>query len=343
MRNNINKNNNAYSYKHGGGSCRNRSVGVGAAKVIATCLILCVSMQMCCGSAIPIWEFLTRNEKMSYLYSTFGQLVSVHCKATAATSSLPVNQCKRDLLAYGYEKLQTFSDSQLDQLDPYQRDANELIWSSIMREHPSSTLITTRKPLPTPPDSSIIILTHQNPANTAPSTSAHNQNPLFNSDIDHKHKFAMDMDIAFGYPNSQSDNQKPYTETFLSGPLVFRVRPDGTPVEEDQHKPLPHDDDLEAYQLSSAAAGSGATTATTSAVMGASAVSDQPKHRKIAMISDLKQQHLASLALQRDLQPPYQQPRVRRQQQQQPQQRQVVPIASRTIPFGGYYYAKSQV
>lgn len=63
---------------------------------------------------------------MSYLYSTFGQLVSVHCKATAASTALPVNECKRDLLAYGYEKLQTFTDSQLDHLDPYQRAANEL-------------------------------------------------------------------------------------------------------------------------------------------------------------------------------------------------------------------------
>lgn len=30
---------------------------------------------------------------------------------------------------------------------------------------------------------------------------------------------------------------------YLSGPMVFRVRPDGTPVEEDRTKPLPTDDD----------------------------------------------------------------------------------------------------
>lgn len=63
---------------------------------------------------------------MSYLYSTFAQLVSVHCKATTATSNVPVNQCKRDLLSYGYEKLQTFSDAQLDAFDPYQRGASQL-------------------------------------------------------------------------------------------------------------------------------------------------------------------------------------------------------------------------
>ncbi|XP_017462329.1 PREDICTED: rhythmically expressed gene 5 protein-like [Rhagoletis zephyria] len=217
-----------------------------------------------------------------------------------------------------------------------------------MREHPSSTLVTTRKPLPTPPDSSIIILTHQKTANTAApsfanaaaaasSTTTNSQNPLFDSDADHKHKFAWDMDFAYGYPVTQTTvNQKPHAETFLSGPLVFRVRPDGTPVEEDQHKPLPRDEDLEAYQLSSAAAGRGGAAASTAAP----AVSGQPKHRKIAMISDLKQQHLASMALHRDLQPPYQQQlRIRRQQQQQQQN---VAVAGRAFPFGGYYYAQGQ-
>lgn len=63
---------------------------------------------------------------MSYLYSTFAQLVSVHCKATAATSHIPVNECKRELLSYAYEKLQTFTDGQLDGFDPYQRNANEI-------------------------------------------------------------------------------------------------------------------------------------------------------------------------------------------------------------------------
>ncbi|XP_018800851.1 PREDICTED: rhythmically expressed gene 5 protein [Bactrocera latifrons] len=316
-----------------------------AAKVIATCLILSVSMQMCCGSAIPIWEFLTRNEKMSYLYSTFGQLVSVHCKATAASTAKPVNECKRDLLAYGYEKLQTFSDAQLDLLDPYQRAANELIWSSIMRNHPSSTLITTRKPLPTPPDSSLIILTHQKPANTAGSINTHSQNPLFDGEADNKHKFAMDMDITYGYANGQIDNQKSSTETFLSGPLVFRVRPDGSPVEEDQHKPLPRDDDLEAYQLADTTVVDGAADAANSGAQATTVVGAQPKHRKIAMISDLKQQHLASMALQRDLQPPYEPARLRRQPEQS------VATAGRAIPltqsfhglpFAGYYYAKGQ-
>lgn len=65
---------------------------------------------------------------MSYLYSTFAQLVSTHCKTNAASDKLaiPVNQCKRNLLTYGYDKLQELSDSQLDEFDPFQRGATEI-------------------------------------------------------------------------------------------------------------------------------------------------------------------------------------------------------------------------
>ncbi|KAM8711793.1 hypothetical protein ACLKA7_012320 [Drosophila subpalustris] len=295
--------------------------------IFACCLLSSVAIQMSSASAIPIWEFLSRNEKMSYLYSTFAQLVSVHCKSTVG-GGLPVNQCKHNLLGYGYEKLQTFSDAQLEALDPYQRDANELIWSSIMRDHPSATLITTRKPqsLPTPPASSLIILSHQQ----------QQQNPLFDgsasgsSSSEHKHKYAMDMDMAYGYgsehsPGVQQASELPVAaaltaqppQTYLSGPLVIRLRPDGTPVEEDKNRPLPRDDDLETYRL----ANSGH-------------VPRPNRHRKIATISALKQQHFAAIALQRELQPPHPQ-QVRRQfRQAQPQHQ---PLVS-----SGYYYGQGQ-
>ncbi|XP_022228771.2 rhythmically expressed gene 5 protein [Drosophila obscura] len=290
--------------------------------ILAWCLVSAFAMQMSSSSAIPIWEFLTRNEKMSYLYSTFAQLVSVHCKSTVG-GGLPVNQCKHNLLGYGYEKLQTLSDAQLEALDPYQRDANELIWSSIMREHPSATLITTRKPLPpvpTPPASSLIILTHQQLPQQQASES--NVNPLFDSNNEQKHQYAMDMDMAYGFGSSspmrpQQQQQQASSElpmalaltgeppkTYLSGPLVFRLRPDGSPVEEDQNRPLPHDDDLDIFRLGLAAAGAG----------GRPRATMPNRHRKIATISALKQQHFASI-LQRDLQPPHQiQRRLFRQQ-----------------------------
>ncbi|ALC41912.1 Reg-5 [Drosophila busckii] len=265
------------------------------------------------ASAIPIWEFLSRNEK----------LVSVHCKSTVGVvGSLPVNQCKHQLLGYGYEKLQTFSAAQLEALDPYQRDANELIWSSIMRDHPSATLITTRKPqqpLPTPPASSLIILSQQQQP----------QNPIFESS-EHKHKYAMDMDMSYGYGVSGSDGNPSSSElpmaaaltaeppqTFLSGPLVIRVRPDGTPVEEDQQRPLPRDDDLETYRLAH------------------NANAPRPnRHRKIATISALKQQQFAAIALQRELQPPHPHQVQQRRQYRQAQPQSMLPA--------GYYYSPAQ-
>lgn len=36
---------------------------------------------------------------------------------------------------------------------------------------------------------------------------------------------------------------------YLTGPMVVRVRPDGRPVEEDQRRPLPQDDDREAMTI----------------------------------------------------------------------------------------------
>ncbi|XP_064540337.1 rhythmically expressed gene 5 protein [Drosophila montana] len=298
--------------------------------ILASCLISAVAIQMSSASAIPIWEFLSRNEKMSYLYSTFAQLVSVHCKTTVG-GGLPVNQCKHNLLGYGYEKLQTFPDAQLEALDPYQRDANELIWASIMRDHPSAMLITTRKPqpVPTPPASSLIILTHQQQPQQQQQQQEQQQqqNPLFESSgSEHKHKYAMDMDMAYGYGGGQpkataqqQSGELPAAaaltaeppQRYLSGPLVMRLRTDGTPVEEDKNRPLPADDDLETYRLA------------------------RPnRHRKIATISALKQQHFAAIALQRELQPPHPQ-QVRRQFRQAQTQSQ--PLAS-----AGYYYGKGQ-
>ncbi|KAH8253138.1 hypothetical protein KR032_003669 [Drosophila birchii] len=287
-----------------------------AAKVIlACCLLGAFAMQMSSSSAIPIWEFLTRNEKMSHLYSTFAQLVSVHCKSTVG-GGLPVNQCKHNLLGYGSTKLQTLSDAQLEALDPYQRDANELIWSSIMRDHPSgASLVTTRQPiqqqpLPTPPASSLIILTRQQlPQSHSSSQLQSNSNPLFDNSGEQKHQYAMDMDMAYGYPSRQpaaSSEMLPMAsaftgeppKTFLTGPHVVRVRTDGSPVEEDSRRPLPRDEDLPLFRLGLAAAPQAPN-----------------RHRKIATISALKQQHFASV-LQRDLQPPHQvQRRLFRQQQ----------------------------
>lgn len=76
---------------------------------------------------------------------------------------------------------------------------------------------------------------------------------------DDKVDYGMDMDTSYGY--EEPSNQLPFAtnvdyqfdlpavnapSNYLIGPMVVRVRPDGTPVDEDKSKPLPIDDDRDA-------------------------------------------------------------------------------------------------
>lgn len=194
------------------------------------------------------------------------------------------------------------------------------VWSSIMRDHPSSILVTTRNPLPTPPATSIMIMTHQQPSttitkliDTTTAASQYPENPMFDSS-EHKHEYAMDMDIAYGQPSMAHNPEidvfdTSAQKTYLTGPSVVRVKPDGSPVEEDQHKPAARDDDLEAYA-------SVALTPRNDIKVNPNN-NQQQKHRKIATINALKQQYLANLARQQqELLPPFEDARRRRRRHQ---------------------------
>lgn len=82
--------------------------------------------------------------------------------------------------------------------------------------------------------------------------------------------FSMDMDMSYGSANSNFEeptNNLPFatnvdyqydlpavnapTSNYLIGPMIVRVKPDGTPVDEDKTKPLPIDDDREAMTIGS--------------------------------------------------------------------------------------------
>ena len=60
---------------------------------------------------------------------------------------------------------------------------------------------------------------------------------------------ATNVHYNYNLPLSKKQSASAYTSNFLSGPMIIRVRPDGTPVEEDKMKPLPRDDDREAMTL----------------------------------------------------------------------------------------------
>lgn len=108
-------------------------------------------------------------------------------------------------------------------------------------------------------------------------------NPLFDGDSDANDNrkseisnFASEMDFTYtAFPTGPADsvhkelsNQLPQegaassvelsydvpsvaspTTNYLSGPMIVRVRPDGTPVAEDRRRPLPRDDDRDAMTL----------------------------------------------------------------------------------------------
>ncbi|XP_054275598.1 rhythmically expressed gene 5 protein [Macrosteles quadrilineatus] len=81
-------------------------------------------------SAIPMWEFLSRGEKMSHLFNMFSKQVADHCD----TSTMP--DCNKVLMMYGLSNLAKMEDEKLDAMDPYQRGAMDIIWDHMMHgEH----------------------------------------------------------------------------------------------------------------------------------------------------------------------------------------------------------------
>uniref|UniRef100_A0A182TVI6 Uncharacterized protein n=1 Tax=Anopheles melas TaxID=34690 RepID=A0A182TVI6_9DIPT len=102
-----------------------RKLSFSAAVMVVSSLVT-----VCSGSAIPMWEFLSRGEKMSHLYTMFAKQVSSYCKNS---QDMPTNMCKRNLLMYGINKLQDMNESHLDSMDPYQRGATDISLDNLPR------------------------------------------------------------------------------------------------------------------------------------------------------------------------------------------------------------------
>lgn len=66
----------------------------------------------------------------------------------------------------------------------------------------------------------------------------------FDEPSNNQFPLATNVELQYDVPsvNEQSTN-------YLTGPMVIRVRPDGSPVEEDRSRPLPRDDDIEAMTM----------------------------------------------------------------------------------------------
>lgn len=123
-----------------------------------------------------------------------------------------------------------------------------LVWDSIMDGHPmmqSNKQQTTKTPIRQPtglfernPLFDGMDDDNEKPSKTQQSADEHDALPNGYEDDGNHLPFATNIDYQYDLPavNSPSSN-------YLIGPMVVRVRPDGTPVDEDKTKPLPIDDD----------------------------------------------------------------------------------------------------
>lgn len=257
-----------------------RKVSFSAAVIVVSSLVT-----VCSGSAIPMWEFLSRGEKMSHLYTMFAKQVSSYCKSA---QDMPTNMCKRNLLMYGINKLQDMNESHLDSMDPYQRGATDIIWDAMMDGHTKNgkkKTQTTAAPA--------YIMSEQfehNPLFDDPAPASEGGAGVRKSSTSGSvNKYGMDYDYAnvgptgqemqysepqnhlpqeastnvdYSYqygpaaPTTHFNSLPPYEQTsnYLTGPMVVRLRPDGTPVEEDAVRPsaqsqVPKDDDIKEMTL----------------------------------------------------------------------------------------------
>ncbi|KAK0077644.1 hypothetical protein PV325_003631 [Microctonus aethiopoides] len=162
-------------------------------------------------SAIPMWEFLSREEKMTHLYRIFDIQAKEFCKDSM------IHDCYRNILLDGLQHLIHIDEYILDTLDPYQRNARLHIWRSLV----GSKLMKNRI------DDSM--------------TNSHN-----NDDDSSDMSDSDDNELTEG-SSSLIDylNPSSHGESYPSGPYIIRVYPDGRPVPINNKQPKPYDDDLD--------------------------------------------------------------------------------------------------
>lgn len=232
-------------------------------KVFTTVLCFCAAFGQLSGSAIPMWEYLSKDEKMSYLYSMFANQVEDFCDQTT------MKNCNQELLKHGLGKLKVMPEDHLDTMDPYQRGAHTLIWDSMMEGHAMMNPVNKHK----------ITLTQVRRTTAKPNSYndqsfGHDYQTAASAKIDNVYRVAPPKGFAFAHPQytiasgPSQYKQQPKPAKFypsavdpmeqsvdeeaaaLTGPMVVRVHLDGTPVRGAAQ--LPHDEDLRQYQMSKA-------------------------------------------------------------------------------------------
>ncbi|XP_019877859.2 rhythmically expressed gene 5 protein-like [Aethina tumida] len=184
------------------------------------------------GSAIPVWEFLRKEEKTSYLYSVFARDVEKVC------SSVPTPNCLQDTLKYGLDKLKAMSEEDLDGLDPYQHEGRNLVWTTLMSGHdlveanPEPKATTTPKPNSYEDE---LDLTFGSEGSAS-------------AEIDDVYRVKAPKDFVYHVDDVEKEVVALDLEGAVGGPMVIMLHPDGSPVQ--GVRKTPQDDDFRQYQLS---------------------------------------------------------------------------------------------
>ncbi|XP_059482959.1 rhythmically expressed gene 5 protein [Neocloeon triangulifer] len=149
------------------------------------------------SSGIPMWEYLDRSEKVNRLFHVFMRQVDDYC----TSSDMP--DCNKAMMVHGLSSLARMQDHHLDAMDPYQRDAHELIWDAMMHDHEKHH--------------------HDQPAHGGDSTNGLSKNEANQKEVDQEPKFgdegaASNQEVIYAAPHAGG------------GPMMSRLRPDGSPV-----------------------------------------------------------------------------------------------------------------
>ncbi|KAF5284919.1 hypothetical protein FQA39_LY16874 [Lamprigera yunnana] len=202
------------------------------------------------ASAIPMWELLSKEEKLSYLYSMFAYQAEEFCEFSE------MKNCNQELLKHGLNTLKGMTEDRLDTMDPYQRGASTIVWNSIMQGRIKQTKTpqtTTAKPNSYEDDLSI-------------SSDDFGSQSLASAKIENVYRAPPPKGFIYILPESSNyiikSGQPEYAEVVpstplndidshnpLTGPMVVRVYPDGTPVDQGPYK-APQDDDLKHHKMS---------------------------------------------------------------------------------------------
>lgn len=220
-------------------------------KFVILLAVTALCIEQCLTSSIPMFEFLSRDEKLTHLYSMFAKQVKDYCKEKYNQNS---SQCKRNMMVYGMEKLNEMEESHLDKMDPFQRDANAILWDSIMENHDDTK--SQR---------------HEDQRQQYLQREQFNQqNPIFKDSheevtTENINKFASheqyEEDVQSNYlhqeaashnnyayinkPNDIDNNE--YLEqnsNYLMGGVISWMMPDGSPIKGQVPYSLPADDDM---------------------------------------------------------------------------------------------------